>query len=865
VFLRKNRLYLSQKKQIPVRILLPLYALFLCFSLAAKPVDEATARLVATNFYRMAGGGSGHLVTLALTEQASFLNGESLPQPVALYYVFDIGEQGFVMVSADDNLWPVPGYSKEGSFPKEALPPHIDKWFEQYRAEIRYVLEHEIAATDEISARWSALLAGETTGTDALLEVNPLLTTRWNQAPHYNAYCPGGAVTGCVATAMAQIMKYWNYPQQGTGYHSYNEDDYGTLSANFGATTYNWSAMPNDVLAPNNAVATLMYHCGVSVDMNYGLASSGGSGAYVISSASPVTHCSEYALKTYFGYAPTLAGAKRSNYTSSSWINLMKSELNASRPILHTGFGAGGGHAFVCDGYDNSNYFHFNWGWGGNSDGYFWIDQLNPGTLGAGGGSGGFNSNQQILIGIQPASAAPQTASIQLYSSITVSPNPIQWNQGFTVNANIINKGTTTFYGDITAALFDESGNFVDFIQTYTEGNGLPPNYFYTNGINFTTTGLEAAPGKYYIGIYVKPANDWVYVGDGSFSNYIPVSIVYGNNIELYAEITPSVNPLVQNQPANFFLDLANYSSTAFNGSFSLDVHDLDGNWIQTIQELNNYSLCASCHYINGLTFSTGALNLEPGSYLLAAWEKANGADWDLVGSTYHANPIEIAVRAPLLSPDVYESNNAQNSASNLPLSFSANTANISTNGSNNHVGTDYDYYKVFFPAGYSYTVTPRVHDSYNSGNGQTYTNDVLFSYNLNGSWSDAYDDVTNGSITVPGNKTMFFHVAPYFQGETGTYLLQIQVTRTSATAVDEQEENFSISVFPNPASDRLNIASSGARVEAIAIFDVSGRQILSGGDEQQINISGLPDGTYLINIVTDKGIVRDRFLKAAK
>jgi hypothetical protein len=218
-----------------------------------------------------------------------------------------------------------------------------------------------------------------------------------------------------------------------------------------------------------------------------------------------------------------------------------------------------------------------------------------------------------------------------------------------------------------------------------------------------------------------------------------------------------------------------------------------------------------------------------------------------------------------LLSPDVYESNNAQNSASNLPLSFSANTANISTNGSNNHVGTDYDYYKVFFPAGYSYTVTPRVHDSYNSGNGQTYTNDVLFSYNLNGSWSDAYDDVTNGSITVPGNKTMFFHVAPYFQGETGTYLLQIQVTRTSATAVDEQEENFSISVFPNPASDRLNIASSGARVEAIAIFDVSGRQILSGGDEQQINISGLPDGTYLINIVTDKGIVRDRFLKAAK
>ncbi|MFM8486623.1 MAG: hypothetical protein ACKOCH_09825, partial [Bacteroidota bacterium] len=206
---------------------------------------------------------------------------------------------------------------------------------------------------------------------------------------------------------------------------------------------------------------------------------------------------------------------------------------------------------------------------------------------------------------------------------------------------------------------------------------------------------------------------------------------------------TPTPNPLVQNQPATFYLDLANYGSTVFNGTFSLDVHDLDGNWIQTIQELNNYSLCANCHYTNGLTFSTSALDLEPGSYLLAAWEKANGSDWDLVGSTNHENPIEVTVRAPLLAPDIYESNNTQNSASNLPLAFSSNTANIVTSGSNNHVGTDYDYYKVFFPAGYSYKVTPRVHDSYNSGNGQTYTNDVLFSYNLNGTWSDAFDDVT--------------------------------------------------------------------------------------------------------------------------
>ncbi len=834
--------------------------LSLCLTLHAKPVDESTARLAAINFYRSVAGASPS-ATLAFVELAT-LNSETPQEPVALYYVFDMGSDGFVIISADDNLLPVIGYSKERVFPKESLPPHIAKWFEQYKAEIRYVLENDIAATDEIRSRWETLLSGETQATDALLEVNPLLTTRWDQAPYYNAYCPGGAVTGCVATAMAQIMKYWNYPQQGTGYHSYNEDDYGTLSANFGATTYNWSAMPNAVFSPNNAVATLMYHCGVSVDMNYGLASSGGSGAYVLSSTSPVTHCSEYALKTYFGYSPAISGAKRSNYTSASWISLMKSELDASRPILHTGFGSGGGHAFVCDGYDNSNYFHFNWGWSGNSDGYFWIDQLNPGTLGAGGGSGGFNSNQQILIGIKPPGSAPQPANIQLFSAITVSPNPIQWNQGFTVNANIVNKGTSAFFGDITAALFDESGNFVDFIDTYTESNGLPPNYYYSNGLNFSTTGLEAAPGQYFIGIYVKPAGDWILAGNGSYANYIPVSIVYGNNIELYADITPTPNPLVQNQPATFYLDLANYGSSAFNGTFSLDVHDLDGNWVQTIQELNNASLCANCHFTNGLTFSTSALDLEPGSYLLAAWEKANGSDWDLVGSTDHENPIEITVRAPLLSPDTYENNNTQNSASNLPLAFSSNTANIVTTGSNNHVGTDYDYYKVFFPAGYSYKVTPRVHDSYNSGNGQTYTNDVLFSYNLNGTWSDAIDDVASGFITVPGNKTMYFHVAPYFQGETGTYQLQIQVTRTAATAVGDPNESTMISIFPNPVKDKLSIVVEDAQVRLVTVFDISGRPVLTEENQEEVNVSGLPEGSYLVEIATDKGVLRKKFVK---
>jgi Peptidase C10 family/Spi protease inhibitor/Secretion system C-terminal sorting domain len=843
------------------------FSLLFIFSpfLNAKPVDEQTAQQVAINFYltRPAGQSLNAIfATLAHREEVIMLNNQVTDTPTTLYYVFDMDSQGFVIVSGDDNLIPIIGYSTEGIFPNEQMPIHVAKWFQQYKNEVRYILENDIRADDEIKQKWNNLVSGNaTTAENTMLGVDPLLTTKWNQSPYYNDECPYNyltfehTVSGCVATATAQVMKYWNFPPTGYGYHSYDAPFYGNQSANFGATTYNWASMPNVVNSANNAVATLMYHCGVSVDMNYGIISNGGSSAQTLDV--------EYALKEYFGYAQTVDGVYRTNYTNSSWQQVLKDELNSNRPIQYAGTGSGGGHSFVCDGYDDNDFFHFNWGWGGTADGYFWIDELNPGSLGTGGGTGGFNSNHRAIIGIQPPSN-PQTTSINLYSSISVLPNPIQYGQGFTVNADITNNGSSTFYGDITAALFDDSGNFIDYIETLTESNGLPPTYHYTNGLDFTTSGMDAAPGDYFIGIYVKPSNDWFAVGGGGYTNYIPVSIVYSNDIEMYANIVPSANPLIQNQPASFTLDLANFGFNDFNGIFSVDIHDLEGNWIQTIEELTGMALCANCHYQNGLTFSTSNLNLAPGTYLLAAWEKSNSADWDLVGSTSYINPIEITVAAPQLSPDIYENNNSQNSSYNVPISFSGNSANLKTTGSNSHIGTDYDYYKVVLPSGFTYTVTPRVHDSYNSGNGQTYTNDVLFSYNTNGTWSDAYDDVLSGNFTVSGNTTMYFQVAPYFQGQTGTYLLQIQITRTPATAVGDISENSGILVFPNPTSDLLTILSGNAPIEGSSIFDLSGKLAKKTGKSTEIDVSNLPAGSYIILIETDNSFVRRKFIKTS-
>jgi len=439
------------------------------------------------------------------------------------------------------------------------------------------------------------------------------MTTTWSQSPYYNALCPGGSVSGCVATAMAQIMKYWNYPAQGSGFHSYNHPNYGTLSANFGGTTYQWSSMPNSVNSSNNAVATLMYHCGVSVDMNY---SPNLSGAYVVSSASPVQHCSEYAFKTYFGYESSLQGVERRHYSTSQWVQLLKAELNASRPVLYAGFGTGGGHAFVCDGF-NGDYFHMNWGWGGLYDGYFLVDALNPDGTGTGGGTGGYNSGQQAVIGVKPPQVN-QTYDMTLYDQVSANPNPVSYGQAFTVHNDIWNSGNTNFSGDFCAAVFDDSYAFLEYIEIKA-GYSLPAGNHYTNGLDFSTSGLlTVLPGSYYVGIFYRATgSDWVIVQNGSYNNMVPFNVYYSNEIELYAPLQINIGTNISQYEAfTVSMDVANYGISDFYGVFDVSLYNLDGSFAETIQSFTEMTLSANSHYTNGLQFSTYGVSVQPGTYL---------------------------------------------------------------------------------------------------------------------------------------------------------------------------------------------------------------------------------------------------------
>lgn len=819
--------------------------LLLSFMVSADPVSPEIAKKVAFNFYKQIQ--SVQLDDLELyTTSNSDISIQNTGR-LKYYYVFNVhGNRGFVLVSGDDDVHPVWGYTIDGSYSTQDLPNNFRKWLEGYVSELRSIQRQNIEPTQAIQNEWNELINGKNGALKA--GVSPLIKTTWNQSPYYNAKCPGGSVTGCVATAMAQIMKYWNYPKQGTGFHSYKENDYGTLSANFGSTTYDWSSMPNNVTSSNTAVATLMYHCGVSVNMDYSPQSSG---AYVIKADRAV--CSESAFTDFFGYASTVNGVKRSNYTNSAWLTLLKNELDNGRPIEYAGFGSGGGHAFVCDGYDG-NYFHMNWGWGGAYNGNFLVDALNPSGVGTGGGSGGYNSGQQVVIGIAPPSGNVEH-DLVLYEAIDITPGTIYYGQSFDVYSNLYNRGSQNFSGDYGAAVFNSDLTFIEFVEIKSNWN-LPSGKVYTNGLTFESQGsLKMLPGEYYVGIFFRPSGgDWVQAGEYSGNkNLQKMEVINPNDIELNSDMVLSPTKAIQGKKFSVNVNILNDGSSTFKGTYSVDLYDLNGDWVESVGSINETNGLSPGYTYKSpyITFSTNAISAEPGTYLLAVTHKETGGSWELTGSSYHQNPVLVTVSSPAVPKDPYEDNNEESKPYQMTLSFTGNVAQLKTTGSTIHESADYDYYLIDLDNGYDYTITARVNDAYDATDGKVYTTDVLWSYNDGSGWSESFDDAGNGDIHIENGGKVKFLVAPYFQGETGTYLLDIKVTRTARVGIDDLNLS-QVTVFPNPSKNAFRLESSFG-LETVFLTDLNGRTIRSLTcdriHELNLDLTDEPSGTYFLRI----------------
>lgn len=322
------------------------------------------------------------------------LGTESTP---ALYVFTGKDGNGFLLAAADDIAYPVLGYSDNGNFDVNNLPVSLGWWLQEYARQISWASE-------------KGAKSASTKFNSSKPAVNPLVKSQWNQDSPYNDLCPTPknsdekCVSGCVATSMAQVMNYFKYPDVGTGTIKYTASSINKmLVLNLAREEFDWNNMLNVYSAgkytetQGHAVAYLMKACGYSVEMNYGVEASGAQGIVIAS-----------ALRKWFTYDDNCRSEMRLLYSSEQWEDMIYNNLKNVGPVIINGRSPqDGGHSFICDGYDGNGYYHFNWGWGGISDGFYSLDALNPDAQGIGGYAGGFNFNQNAIIGIQPPTGQP--------------------------------------------------------------------------------------------------------------------------------------------------------------------------------------------------------------------------------------------------------------------------------------------------------------------------------------------------------------------------------------------------------------------------------------------------------------------------
>lgn len=396
--------------------LLPVLLLLLGgLSLNAAPVDVDEARALAGQFVQ------NHF---EYTRQSQNL---MLVYSQPAFYVFNVGDTGFVILSSDDSYRPVVGYSDEGVFNPNDIPPALQEFLDSINA---YRTSRNALASLDVTADWTSLREhGRLVSRYGGREDEYLVETKWNQNYPYNYCCPvadggpGGHVyAGCVATAAAQVMKYWNHPLQGLGSHTYTPEDhpeYGPLTANFGETVYDWDHMPATITASSpieeiEAVATLIYHAGVSVDMNYRPSSSGA-----------VTSSLCTSMPEHFYYTNQMAHHYREDFTHDSYMEMITESIDMRWPMVHRG----GGHAYVLDGYNDEGLVHFNWGWSGNSDGWFDIDNHN------------YTDTEGVIMNYVPAAIYSATPNNPTNLQVTPATNgdltaAVSWNNPVTTLTN---------------------------------------------------------------------------------------------------------------------------------------------------------------------------------------------------------------------------------------------------------------------------------------------------------------------------------------------------------------------------------------------------------------------------------------------
>ncbi|GEM_PF-3623716 len=845
--------------------------LFFFTCLFAKQIGTESARSVAISFLSENSNLRGSNLPLELVHTEMDSNSLRSKSSKSYYYVFNVGSNGgFIIVSADDVNVPIVGYAYEGNYDPNNIPDGLKSWLENVCANTEKLLLENKRATEQTEEQWSKYSSGNLI-LKSTSSVAPLIKTKWNQYHPYNSSIPfridgvSTPVTGCVATAMAQIMKFHGHPRVGmdatkpyiTATHSFS-----VPSIDLRNFLYDWNNMSltytnTSTSIQNRAVGMLMFHCGVSVSMNYSY-SSGAITSRVVD-----------AMVKYFDYDHTIQ-YKAKPIDDYEWKVMLKNELDNNRPILYDGTNQYSGvrHAYICDGYEvrENDYFSFNWGWGGVNDGYFTLDALPYGIA------------QWAVVNIQPR----KSNDFKLIFSDAVKTewpfSAINRGNSFKATARLKNTGKEFYEGYWVIALTDLYNN-VKTILTPNSQNTLiriNPNQEVEGKFDCSVS-YNAPYGDHRLRVMYKAKNStvWMPVNSGFSPLSIDLSVkeepVVSSSYDLQFNMNfRIVDGYERASLGSFFkvqVGIQNMGGQMFEGYLGVALMDMNNN----IKQILNNSLKT----LSFLDKDVGCYNLQiplsvmPDIYKLrVVYREKNSNTWKYIDKGYMGDFILFTV---------YEGNNLPTNynfsyigalytkegitSANPGKSFNV-FVNIYNNGTDTFVGNYMvalvdENDNIIYILSELYTSTLTRINSHESTN--TFLNCMI-----------PYGAVPGRYRLKVMHKERDHYVwLPIAYGgkpSSDGYFIYFDILPTTRMSMDVLEENENdLLVYPNPVRDVLYIKVNDKLIKQIKLIDLYGKVVLGNAiieKEKNISIQHLSAGIYVLYIKIEDRWLTSKIIK---
>lgn len=831
----------------------------------AGPVDQETAKRLAQSFVTSNFESTRQSADLSLVHTAFSERGE------ACYYIYNVGNTGFVIMAGDDHYRPIIGYSDEGNFDINNMPPALVDYLEIVCQGVMEASQSSLAEPS-VAADWAMLeKTGRMVSRHGGREDEYLVETKWNQDSPYNYFCPssqgnggpsGRCYAGCVATAAAQLMRYWNHPVQGQGSYSYvpeSHPEYGVQSADFGATTYDWAHMPLSLTGASQeeieAVAELIYHVAVSMDMNFGPT---GSGA--------VTGQLCEKMPAYFFYMDRMENLYREEYTHEEYMDMVIKSIDMNWPMVQRG----GGHAYVLDGYNDSDMVHYNWGWGGSSDGWFNIDDH------------GYTDGESIIFNYVPAEIYAATPNAP--TDINVVPSTDN-----SLTATISWKNPVLTMTGATLAVIDQIVVERDGKIVYSEDNVTPGAemsfldetvpYFdvFSYAVYAVTDGRRGA-SVIAEDAYVGPTCDWrILMQSNSIQGWKGGCVtMYSGSGKSVADFTTTNSTA---QSVDFAVPVGNISFgwTAPHGyvsNISLIIKDADNNTVfaytgnssgmtqGVFLETNN-----SCGHER--TEAPYDLRTESGDdSILLRWE-FDGADPEYGFNIYRDEQLYVLVNNPTVRSFVDEDSSTGHcyvvtaiglggeseesneycastgncmSASNMDFEYVGDNYKIKLKWDRPEVSEGLSGYYLYRKQGDdgTYERIKLLGASVTSFTDNTTSQEDFYYYRLYAYYRAI--DCTSAPATAKDDPTQFY---------LKVYYSPTNVAEAEATAIN---------VFPNPADHSLKVEMED--MMRVTVYNMLGQQVYDAvceGNMLNVNVSSWSEGVYLMKVQTAEGLLSRR------